>query len=70
MPIRRSGRQVTALTISLLVSMLLALTVLVGPSAGAHKRALATVTLDTLPLANALPLDLGISKGFFEKRGI
>jgi NitT/TauT family transport system substrate-binding protein len=70
MPIRRNGRQVTALTISLLASVLLALTVLVGPSAGAHKRALATVTLDTLPLANALPLDLGISKGFFEKRGI
>jgi NitT/TauT family transport system substrate-binding protein len=70
MPMRRSGRHVTALTISLLASVLLALTVLVGPSAGAHKRALATVTLDTLPLANALPLDLGISKGFFEKRGI
>jgi NitT/TauT family transport system substrate-binding protein len=70
MPTRRSGRQVTAVTLSLLCCVLVALTVLVGPSAGAHKRALATVTVDTLPIANGLPLDLGISKGFFEKRGI
>ena len=29
-----------------------------------------TVTIDTLPIANGLPLDLGISKGFFDKQGI
>ena len=29
-----------------------------------------TVTVDTLPIANGLPLDLGISKGFFDKQGI
>ena len=34
------------------------------------ERALATVTVDTLPIANGLPLDLGIQKGFFEKHGI
>src|SRR5256886_5081947 len=29
-----------------------------------------TVTVDTLPIANGLPLDLGIAKGFFDKQGI
>jgi NitT/TauT family transport system substrate-binding protein len=29
-----------------------------------------TVTVDTLPIANALPLDLGIKKGFFTAQGI
>jgi NitT/TauT family transport system substrate-binding protein len=28
------------------------------------------VTVDTLPISNALPLDLGIKQGFFEKQGI
>ena len=28
------------------------------------------MTVDTLPIANGLPLDLGISKGFFAKHGI
>jgi NitT/TauT family transport system substrate-binding protein len=31
---------------------------------------LTTITVDTLPIANALPMDLGIKKGFFEKQGI
>ena len=31
---------------------------------------LTTVTVDTLPIANGLPLDLGIKKGFFEQQGI
>jgi len=56
--------------ITLLVSMLAALTLLVGASVGANKRALATVTVDTLPIANGLPLDLGIAKGFFANHGI
>jgi NitT/TauT family transport system substrate-binding protein len=29
-----------------------------------------TITVDTLPIANGLPLDLGVSKGFFDKQGI
>ncbi len=33
-------------------------------------RALASVTVDTLPIANALPMDLGIKKGFFSDVGI
>ena len=40
-------------------------------SAPTHaKRALATITVDTLPIANALPMDLGIKKGFFAAQGI
>src|SRR3954447_608058 len=61
--IRRAG--VAAVAVALV-----ALTVL-GTAASAPKRTqLTTVTVDTLPIANALPMDLGISKGFFEKRGI
>jgi NitT/TauT family transport system substrate-binding protein len=67
---RSTRRRATALTLSLLASILAALTVLVGPSSGASERALATVTVNTLPIANGFPLDLGIQKGFFEKRGI
>ena len=36
----------------------------------AGKRQLVTVTVATLPIANALPMDLGIKKGFFSAQGI
>src|SRR5215216_2041856 len=36
----------------------------------AGKKQLAAVTVATLPIANALPLDLGIKKGFFSAQGI
>jgi NitT/TauT family transport system substrate-binding protein len=36
----------------------------------ASKRQLTTVTVATLPIANALPMDLGIKKGFFSAQGI
>src|SRR5262249_52551626 len=52
----------------------LALTAFGGPAAGApakHERAQADViTIDTLPIANALPLTLGINKGYFAKQNI
>jgi NitT/TauT family transport system substrate-binding protein len=67
---RSTRRRATGLTFALFASVLAALTVLVGPSSGASERALATVTVNTLPIANGFPLDLGIQKGFFEKRGI
>jgi NitT/TauT family transport system substrate-binding protein len=41
-----------------------------GSAASAPGKTLTTVTVDTLPIANGLPLDLGIQKGFFAKRGI
>ena len=67
---RSTRRRATGLTLALLASVLVALAVLVGPSSGASQRALVTVTVNTLPIANGFPLDVGIQKGFFEKRGI
>ena len=50
----------------------LAATVLVGvtSSAQATQQQTATVRVATLPIANALPMDLGIRKGFFQEEGI
>jgi NitT/TauT family transport system substrate-binding protein len=42
-----------------------------GSAASAPDRTqLTTINLDTLPIANGLPLDLGIAKGFFANHGI
>jgi NitT/TauT family transport system substrate-binding protein len=41
-----------------------------GPATGSSGKALVTITVDTLPIANALPMDLGIKKGFFSAQGI
>jgi len=41
-----------------------------GLVSGAQGRGLVTITVDTLPIANALPMDLGIKKGFFSAQGI
>jgi NitT/TauT family transport system substrate-binding protein len=50
----------------------LALLAAVGGSASGApgKATLTTITVDTLPIANARPLDLGIAKGFFSSHGI
>jgi NitT/TauT family transport system substrate-binding protein len=59
------------LWIAVLTATAAATTVLAAPSAGAPTRQqLDTVTVDTLPIANGFPLDIGIQKGFFEKQGI
>jgi len=51
-----------------------ALAVLFGGIAAASARSdratATTITVDTLPIANGLPLDLGIQKGFFSAQGI
>jgi len=39
-------------------------------SAPAKPQAVVTITVNTLPIANALPMDLGIKKGFFTEQGI
>ena len=53
------------------VCVLVLLAVVGGPASGAPGKAtLTTITVDTLPIANARPLDLGIAKGFFSARGI
>ena len=60
----RSSRRAGAL-----LAALAAVAVLAGPAAGA-KQDNVTITVDTLPIANALPMDLGIAKGFFDAQGI
>jgi NitT/TauT family transport system substrate-binding protein len=55
------------------VSGLLAVVVAFGAtaaSAPAGPQATVTITVNTLPIANALPMDLGIKKGFFSEQGI
>src|SRR5512132_2246941 len=42
-----------------------------GGATGAHRQSQATsLTVGVLPIANTLPLDLGIKKGFFDQQGI
>jgi len=56
-----------------LVTFVLAVTLLAlsgGTASSAPGKALVTITVDTLPIANALPMDLGIKKGFFAAQGI
>jgi NitT/TauT family transport system substrate-binding protein len=66
-----AGRRATFLTA---VAAAAAITVFGGATASASdmtgNRAMATVTVATLPIANALPMDLGIKKGFFTAQGI
>ena len=41
-----------------------------GAAVSAPNATVTTITVNTLPIANALPLDLGIQKGFFAAQGI
>jgi NitT/TauT family transport system substrate-binding protein len=52
------------------VAAILAATVFSGAATGKPEAKLATITIDTLPIANGFPLDLGIKKGFFTGQGI
>src|SRR6188508_1922934 len=66
---RQRGRAVVAGCAILLVAALFA-----GGATGAPGRSHAatpvSLTVGVLPIANTLPLDLGIKKGFFEQQGI
>jgi NitT/TauT family transport system substrate-binding protein len=59
---------------AVVVAATAAVLALVGSAASAptaeQRRAVDTITLDTLPIANGFPLDLGIKKGFFAQQGI
>ena len=56
---------------ALAAALLVALAVFTSVAAGAPVRAqLTTVTVDTLPISNALPMTLGVQKGFFANHGI
>jgi len=63
---RRRGRLLAVATIVGAVAVL----GLFGGSAASAPSDNATITIDTLPIANGLPLDLGIQKGFFSQQGI
>jgi NitT/TauT family transport system substrate-binding protein len=64
-------RRARLLGVATIAGVLAVLTVFGGTAASSTGRAqLTTVTVDTLPIANGLPLDLGIKKGFFEAQGI
>src|SRR5436189_477424 len=63
-------RRVRLSAVALVVGIAL-LASLGGSAAGAPtRRTLTTITIDTLPIANALPVTLGVQKGFFSQRGI
>src|SRR5215212_9791723 len=56
-----------------LVAAVVAATIFSGSAASApssEQRKLAPITVDTLNIANALPMDLGIKKGFFAAEGL
>ena len=48
----------------------LALVLFGGSASSSTDRTLTTINLETLNIANALPLDLGVQKGFFAQHGI
>jgi NitT/TauT family transport system substrate-binding protein len=66
---RRGNARVPAALIVALAALILLGTAAGAPAQNQGAKA-TTVTIDTLPIANALPLDLGIKKGFFAKQGI
>jgi NitT/TauT family transport system substrate-binding protein len=67
---RRTGhRRGGFLGLATVVGAVIALT-LFGTSAASAPQQTVTITLNGLPIANGLPLDLGIQKGFFQKQGI
>ena len=69
--IRIGGRRARLLRLGMLLGALTAVLVFGGTASSAPaKMALTTINLDSLPIANGFPLDLGIKKGFFEAQGI
>src|SRR4051812_41171574 len=62
---RRRGRRLAAGAAAAIVVL-----ALFAGAAASRTNDNVTITVDTLPIANGLPLDLGISKGFFDKQGI
>jgi NitT/TauT family transport system substrate-binding protein len=64
--IRRPRRRL----LGLVAVALTAITLVGATAASAPSKGLVTITVDTLPIANALPMDLGIKKGFFQAQGI
>ncbi len=69
----RRPRRHTCIVVGALIGATILAATFSGAAASAPRttdRSLVTITVDTLPIANALPLDLGIKKGFFTAQGI
>jgi NitT/TauT family transport system substrate-binding protein len=69
--VSRPGRRLAAILAVSTVGVLL--TLFGGLASGAEGKTRATavtITVNTLPISNGLPLDLGIKKGFFQQQGI
>ena len=63
----RARTRLLGVTLAAVVAALVAFS---GTAASAPKQTTVEITVNTLPIANGLPLDLGIAKGFFEQQGI
>jgi NitT/TauT family transport system substrate-binding protein len=60
----------TRLFVATILAALAAAVLFGGSASSSSDRTLATINLRTLNIANALPLDLGVQKGFFAQHGI
>jgi NitT/TauT family transport system substrate-binding protein len=66
---RSEGRRRTRSLVVALTVAVVGLAAFAG-TAASRSNDNVTVTVDTLPISNGLPLDLGIAKGFFDAQGI
>src|SRR5215208_6554975 len=66
----RPRARLFGLTVALAAGALMLFGGSAASAPGAKHRKLATITLNSLPIANGLPLDLGIKKGFFSAQGV
>jgi NitT/TauT family transport system substrate-binding protein len=69
---RMRHRRARFLSVAVVACAVAGFTVFGGPAASAPQKPTQTVeiTVNTLPISNGLPLDLGIRQGFFQKQGI
>ncbi len=68
---RTQRRRTTLLRLGSLLGVVGLVLAFGGSASSAPTRAtLTTINLDSLPIANGFPLDLGIKKGFFEQQGL
>jgi NitT/TauT family transport system substrate-binding protein len=68
---RTGGGTQRVLRVGVLLAAAAVVLCFVAGAASAPRRAtLTTINLDSLPIANGFPLDLGIKKGFFEQQGL
>jgi NitT/TauT family transport system substrate-binding protein len=65
----RGRLRCSTVAIALTVAAVVALTT-AASAPGRSGVAVTTITVNTLPIANGLPLDIGIRRGFFEAQGI